>query len=43
MSDDRPNIIFIITDQQRFDTIRELGFDYMKPPTWTDWSERAQR
>ena len=32
MSDDRPNIIFIITDQQRFDTIRELGFDYMDTP-----------
>ncbi|MCP3690822.1 MAG: sulfatase-like hydrolase/transferase, partial [Planctomycetaceae bacterium] len=26
------NIIFIITDQQRFDTIRELGFDYMDTP-----------
>jgi len=29
---DRPNIIFIITDQQRFDTIRSLGFDYMDTP-----------
>ena len=28
----RPNIIFIITDQQRFDTIRALGFDYMDTP-----------
>ena len=27
-----PNIIFIITDQQRFDTIAELGFDYMDTP-----------
>jgi arylsulfatase A-like enzyme len=32
MPDNRPNIIFIITDQQRFDTIRELGFDYMDTP-----------
>jgi arylsulfatase A-like enzyme len=29
---DRPNIIFIITDQQRFDTIRALGYDYMDTP-----------
>ena len=27
-----PNIIFIITDQQRFDTIRALGFPYMDTP-----------
>jgi arylsulfatase len=32
MADERPNIIFIITDQQRFDTIRALGFDYMETP-----------
>ncbi len=32
MSDSRPNIIFIITDQQRFDTIRELGFGHMDTP-----------
>ena len=32
MTDQRPNIIFIITDQQRFDTIRALGFDYMETP-----------
>ena len=32
MADDRPNIIFIITDQQRFDTIKALGFDYMDTP-----------
>ena len=31
-TEERPNIIFIITDQQRFDTIRELGFDYMETP-----------
>ena len=28
----RPNIVFIITDQQRFDTVRALGFDYMETP-----------
>ena len=32
MPDSRPNIIFIITDQQRFDTIRALGYDYMETP-----------
>jgi arylsulfatase len=29
---ERPNIIFIITDQQRFDTIRALGFPYVDTP-----------
>ncbi len=29
---DQPNIIFIITDQQRYDTIRALGFDHMDTP-----------
>ena len=29
---EQPNIIFIITDQQRFDTINALGFDYMETP-----------
>jgi len=29
---DRPNIILIITDQQRYDTIRALGFPYMDTP-----------
>ena len=28
----RPNIIFIITDQQRYDTIAALGYDYMDTP-----------
>lgn len=32
MADKRPNIIFIITDQQRFDTIAALGYDYMDTP-----------
>ncbi|MCA9179593.1 MAG: sulfatase-like hydrolase/transferase [Planctomycetales bacterium] len=29
---ERPNIVFIITDQQRFDTIAALGYDYMDTP-----------
>ncbi len=32
MPDPRPNIIFIITDQQRYDTIGGLGYDYMQTP-----------
>ncbi|MBM80356.1 MAG: arylsulfatase [Planctomycetaceae bacterium] len=32
MSDSRPNIVFIITDQQRFDTINALGYDYIDTP-----------
>ena len=32
MSADRPNIILINTDQQRFDTIGEFGFDHMETP-----------
>ncbi len=32
MPDERPHLIFIITDQQRFDTIRALGYDYMDTP-----------
>lgn len=32
MAKDRPNIVFIITDQQRFDTIRAHGYDYMDTP-----------
>ena len=28
----QPNIVFIITDQQRFDTIGAAGFDYMLTP-----------
>ena len=30
--DDRPNIIFIITDQQRFDTIAALGYPHVDTP-----------
>ncbi|MGY8642811.1 MAG: sulfatase family protein [Verrucomicrobiales bacterium] len=32
MSKSRPNIIFIITDQQRFDTINALGFPHVDTP-----------
>ena len=32
MPSDRPNIIFIITDQQRYDTIAALGFDHVDTP-----------
>jgi arylsulfatase A-like enzyme len=32
MADERPNIILIITDQQRYDTIRALGFPYLDTP-----------
>jgi arylsulfatase A-like enzyme len=28
----QPNIVFILTDQQRYDTIGALGFDYMETP-----------
>ncbi|MGV0817202.1 sulfatase family protein [Martelella sp. AMO21009] len=32
MTDTRPNIVFVITDQQRHDTIRAMGFPYMDTP-----------
>jgi arylsulfatase A-like enzyme len=32
MAEARPNIIFIITDQQRYDTIHALGYAYMDTP-----------
>lgn len=32
MTDTRPNIVFIITDQQRYDTIAAAGFDHMITP-----------
>jgi len=31
-TEDKPNIIFILTDQQRYDTIAALGFDHMITP-----------
>ncbi len=32
MTDGRPNVVFIITDQQRFDTIAALGYSHAKTP-----------
>jgi arylsulfatase A-like enzyme len=32
MPESRPNIVFITTDQQRFDTISALGAEYMETP-----------
>jgi arylsulfatase len=32
MPEHRPNIILIITDQQRYDTIGALGFPFMETP-----------
>ncbi len=32
MAQERPHIIFIITDQQRYDTIRALGYDHVDTP-----------
>lgn len=32
MARERPNIIMIVTDQQRYDSIKALGFDYMTTP-----------
>lgn len=32
MSDARPNLVFVITDQQRFDTIAALGASHMDTP-----------
>jgi len=31
-ADDRPNILLLMTDQQRFDTIRAAGYSYMHTP-----------
>ena len=32
MAEQRPNIVLIITDQQRYDTIAALGFPYVETP-----------
>ncbi len=37
----RPNIVFIITDQQRYDTIAALGFDHMITPNLDRLAERG--
>jgi arylsulfatase len=38
-----PNIIFIITDQQRYDTIGALGFDYVDTPNLDRLAEEGVR
>jgi len=37
----RPNIVFIITDQQRYDTIAALGFDHMITPNLDRLAKRG--
>ena len=37
----RPNIVFIITDQQRYDTIAALGFDHMITPNLDKLAKRG--
>ena len=37
----RPNIVLIMTDQQRFDTIRASGFDHMETPVLDRLVERG--
>ena len=32
MADARPNIVFVITDQQRYDTVNALGFPHVDTP-----------
>lgn len=38
---DRPNIVFILTDQQRYDTIAALGFDHMLTPNLDRLAKRG--
>jgi len=40
-TDARPDIVVIITDQQRYDTIRALGFDHMDTPNIDRLVERG--
>ena len=40
-SAERPNIILITTDQQRFDTIRAHGAGHMRTPTSMIWHVAA--
>jgi choline-sulfatase len=37
----RPNIVFIITDQQRYDTIAALGYDHMLTPNLDKLAKRG--
>ena len=39
---ERPNIILIITDQQRYDTIRALGYNHCITQTWASLLVREQ-
>lgn len=39
--DKRPNIVFIMTDQQRYDTIAALGFDHMITPNLDGLTQRG--
>ncbi len=38
---DRPNILLITTDQQRFDTIRVAGYEFMKTPNLDRLADEA--
>lgn len=42
MTSKQPHIIFIITDQQRYDTIAGLGYPFMETPTLTGLSRRVR-
>ena len=37
------NIIYIITDQQRYDTINALGYPFMETPNIINWLKKAVR
>ncbi|HAZ64611.1 MAG TPA: sulfatase, partial [Armatimonadetes bacterium] len=41
MADDRPNILLLLTDQQRFDTIRALGNPVIRTPVLDDLVARG--
>ena len=40
-NDDRPNILWFCTDQQRFDTINSLGNPYIRTPNLDKLVERG--
>jgi len=41
MPDDRPNVLVVMTDQQRFDTISALGHDHLHTPNLDRLAERG--
>ena len=41
MTDRRPNILFFFTDDQRFDTVRALGYDHIATPSLDELVERG--